>query len=265
MIIFTLLKGPDIAGRCVRPLCFAAPGNEYYGLEMIQQASRTIDMGNFMLGLQGSCTLMIYRSRHLVLFTRHQIRLIDGETPEQFRQRMELLFVLMDDGQDTTNLPIKDFLFSFEVSEDADEDDFVVGIVESSMMTDFMRSHFLPVERADRGRVGDQIISAGFLSANQRVEMFIGGLRNELSVRTGVVGRRAPLSTGTIAYEANADNLDGMSGGAVLAVRLHDVAAQDASFSCFLDGIVQRGGNGSIHYLTIERVLRRIDRHLAGG
>src|SRR3954454_1214904 len=132
------VPGADLADRCIRPLCFGAGGDEYYGLSMFE-----IDPGlnvrglNLQLGLQGSCTLILYRGCYFALLTRHQIAEIPNESLQDFHARMELLFVLMDDGCDSTNLPIRTFLFASDGHEEDDEDDFVVGVVEGAMMTDF--------------------------------------------------------------------------------------------------------------------------------
>src|SRR3954451_24228827 len=101
------VQGADLADRCIRPLCFGALGDEYYGLPMFEIYTGLNICGcNLQIGLQGSCTLILYRDHYFALFTRHQIAEIPNESLQEFQARMELLFVLMDDGRDSTNLPI---------------------------------------------------------------------------------------------------------------------------------------------------------------
>ncbi len=258
--ILPLPRYAKLAERCIRPLCFGAPGDEYYGLSMFEiEAGSDRRPRNIQLGLQGSCTLISYRNHYFVVFTRHQIAMVPNESSQAFRTRMELLHVLMDDGRESTNLPINGFLFAFDVGDD--EDDFVVGLVEEPMLTDFMRARFFPVTRAWTGMVNDQALCAGFPSHLQRVLMQKDGLRTLLVCKHGVVVRRMSRSTATVEYGDDDQRMDGMSGGAVFVCQLH----RNLEVILFIDGIVQRAGSGYLRHLTIERALDRIDGHFEGS
>lgn len=255
-----------LADRCIRPLCFAAPGNEYYGLPMFEiDARRFLSERALQLGFQGTCTLMQYRDRHFVVFTRHQIAVIPGESLEHFQERMSLLFVLMDDGHHSTNLPIRGFLFAFDGNDGDDEDDFVIAIVEETMLTDFMHAQFFPVDKTHVGRVNDYALGAGFPSHRQQVLMEIDGLRIQPKCKSGIVTQRSGYSTGTLKYKSNGDAMDGFSGGAIFLVRLDLKQSAKTSFIMFIDGLVQRGGSGFLRYLGIERILDKIDERVFGG
>jgi hypothetical protein len=267
MIGFDDSGDADISGRCVRPLCFAAPGNEHYGLTMfeiddilnMEERNKKYER-NLMLGLQGSSTLICYRDGYFALFARHQIAKIPNESLTELQVRLEHIFVLMDDGRDSTNLPIRDFVFSFDEDNGADEDDFVAAVIEASMMTDFMRAQFFPVGRMHRGRPGDHAIGAGFPSNLQQVLMQKNGLRLQLACTSGVVTHRSARSTAIARCENDATSMDGYSGGPVFLVRSNQNTQK--RFVTFLDGIVQRAGNGYLRHLAIERILDKIDEHV---
>jgi hypothetical protein len=259
MLEFENPKDANLADRCIRPLCFGAPGDEHYGLSMLEfeAGSSRLRWRNMQLGLQGSCTLILYKSRYFALFTRHQIAALPNESLEELRTRMELLFVLMDNGRDSTNLPINHVILNGIVEND--EDDVVIAVVEEAMITAFMRAQFFPVKRTFNGRVSDQAICAGFPSRFQRVLMKKGGLSVVPDSKTGVVSRRSSRSTGTVEYKDDGLPMDGMSGGAVFLFRLNPNPKLGAIFIGFIDGIIQRAGSGYLHYLTMERVLDKID------
>ena len=213
---------------------------------------------HLQLGLQGSAVLFTYRDRYFSAFTRHQIASIPNETPKDFRERMKLLFVLMDDGKDTSNIPFNRCLFANKTSED-DENDYVIGLVECEMLQPYSREQFFPVSRHDRGRSGDFALAAGFPTHLQRVLMEHDGLHINPVCKSGALESRRAF--GVMKYPRDSEPLDGMSGGAVFIPRLSEGAQ---TFEVSLDGIIQRGGNGYIRYLGIETVLDRIDIHLAG-
>ena len=250
----------DRADRCIRPLCFAAAGDECYGLQTVEKFEAGSDgrLRNFQLGLQGTCTLILYREHYFVLFTMHQVAPVPHETLQEFQARMELVYVLMDDGHDSSNLPINAILSP--TNGDGDEADFVVAVIEKAMLTDFMRAHFFPVTRASTGKVSDHALCSGFSSDLQQVLMQKDGLRTAAVCKRGVVVERMARSTALVEYTAH-QRMDGMSGGAVFLLQL-----KDHQPDLFVDGIIQRarrsfGGRSLLQYLTIERILDRIDEY----
>ncbi len=257
MLKFTDPQEPTIADRCIRPLCFAAPGNEHYGLDMIEL---NLEEGaverRLQFGLQGSAVLFQYRGRHFVVFTRHQIAEIPGETLEAFEDRMDYLVVLMDDGTDSTSIPFNTYLFSPKSNDD--ENDYVVGVVEYDMLPSFSREQFFPVKRHRTGRSGDFALASGLPSHLQRMVMEHGGMLIHPICKSGTLEVRN--SCGVLRYAEDADSLDGMSGGAVFVTRL---ANDGRSFEIFLDGIIQRGGGGYVRYLGLETILNRIDSYFS--
>ena len=115
------------------------------------------------------------------------------------------------------------------------------------------------------GRVEDRALCAGFSSNRQQVLMQKDGLRIQASCKSGIVIRRASRSTGTVKYENDGEPLDGFSGGAVFLARLDPHPRTETTFVMFIDGIIQRGGSGYLHYLTIERILDEIDKRVFRG
>ena len=176
---------------------------------------------------------------------------------------MELDYVLMDDGRDSTNLPINALLAP--TNGNGDEADFVVAVIEKSMLTDFMRAQFFPVTMASTGKVSDQALCAGFPSDLQWILMQKDGLRTASVCKRGVVVERTAHSTGLV-ESTELQRMDGMSGGAVFLLQPKD----DLQCDLFIDGIIQRAGPGLlrrpiwglVQYLAIERILDRIDAHL---
>lgn len=248
-----------MADRCLRPLCFAGPGDEYYGMEMVDWTlGDEVVPRTLRLGLQGSSVLFTYRDAHFAVFTRHQIALLPGETPGHFRERMGLLFILMDDGRDSTNIPLNGFLFA-QGEETGDEADFVVGLVESGMLPQYSSAQFFPVQRGSLARAGDASLAAGFPSHLQRVLMETGGPKIMPACKAGAIESRE--ACGVMTYPNDGEPLDGMSGGAIFVTRL---AEDGQGFQMFLDGIIQRGGSGYVRYLGIDTILHRIDNYLAG-
>ncbi|WP_165504609.1 hypothetical protein [Rhizobium leguminosarum] len=257
MLKFTDPQEPTIADQCIRPLCFAAPGDEHYGLDMIDlNLLEGAVERRLQFGLQGSAVLFHYRGRHFAVFTRHQIANIPGEALRAFKDRMDYLVVLMDDGTDSTSIPFNTYLFSPKANED--EGDYVVGVVEYEMLPAYSREQFFPVERHRTGRSGDFALASGLPSHLQRMVMEHGGMRIHPICKSGTVGSRN--SCGVLRYPEDGHSLDGMSGGAVFVTRL---ASDGHSFEIFLDGIIQRGGEGYVRYLGLETILNRIDSHLA--
>ncbi|MBP2449760.1 hypothetical protein [Rhizobium leguminosarum] len=260
MLKFTDPQEPTIADRCIRPLCFAAPGDEHYGLDLIDV---TLQDGaverRLQFGLQGSAVLFHYRGRHFAAFTRHQIAKISGETQKAFEDRMDYLLVLMDDGGNSTSIPFNTYLFSlWPEAKDDDENDYVIGVVEYEMLPTYSREQFFPVERHHTGRSGDLALASGLPSHLQRMVMERDGMRIHPVCKSGTVESRN--TCGVIRYPEDGLPLDGMSGGAVFVPRL---ASDGHSFEIFLDGIIQRGGGGYVRYLGLETILNRIDGHLA--
>ncbi|MEH2683376.1 hypothetical protein GFM11_35170 [Rhizobium leguminosarum bv. viciae] len=257
MLRFTDLQEPTIADRCIRPLCFAAPGDEHYGLDMIDL---TLQDGaverRLQFGLQGSAVLFQYRGRHFAVFTRHQIAQIPGEAQKAFMDRMDYLLVLMDDGTDSTSIPFNTYLFSPEANDD--ESDYVIGVVEYEMLPAYSREQFFPVDRHRTGRSGDLALASGLPSHLQRMVMEPGGMRILPICKSGTVESRN--TCGVVRYPEDGFPLDGMSGGAVFVTRL---ASDGHSFEIFLEGVIQRGGGGYVRYLGLETILNRIDGHLA--
>jgi hypothetical protein len=168
----------------------------------------------------------------------------------------------MDDGRDSTNLPINNLLFAFDGKGGDDEDDLVIAVLEEAMMTEFMRAQFFPVSRASIGRVNDQALCAGFPSNLQQVLMENNGLRLIPICKSGTVASRSSRSTGTVTYKDDSQRLDGMSGGAIFVFRANRASKTEATFVGFLDGVIQRGGAGYLHYLTTERILDKIDQNI---
>lgn len=253
MLRFSVNAPPDIAGLCVRPLCFAAVGDEFYGIPTLQQLlGEEAAPSLHRFGLQGSCTLIEYRGVCTFVFTKHQIAHIPNETAKSFIARMELLHPLIDDGRNGYNLPYRWVLAGH--GED-DLGDFVIAITERSMLTDYMLSCFFPVERGSKGWVGDEAMAAGYPHHLQSLLMETDGNRTVPFPISGQIVSRTDGATAHFTSSDTATSLDGMSGGPVFVVRL--ISREQAA--SFIDGIVQRGGNGNVRYLTIERVLDRID------
>ncbi|WP_018259672.1 hypothetical protein [Methylobacterium sp. WSM2598] len=246
----------DLAGRCIRPLGFGLPGDEHYGMPMIE-----VDAGsgrrdrNLIIGLQGSCTLISYRGWPFVLFTRHQIAEPARRTPEDLQRNMDLAFVMLSDGRDTVSIPLNGLLAPFEEDQE-DENDFLIAVVEPSMLDDFAASHFFPVCTADRGQVGDDAVCGGYPLHRQELLMERGGQRTEPVAQTGTISHRTAHSTGIVDYPPDGEPLNGSSGGAVFAIRPEHGLVEPV---LLLDGLIQRGGGGRVRYLTIERILSRID------
>ncbi|MFS2152450.1 hypothetical protein [Rhizobium sp. Rhizsp42] len=257
MLRFTDPQEPTIADRRIRPLCFAAPGDEYYSLDGFELTLQDGTVARrFQFGLQGTAVLFQYRGRHFAVFTRHQIATISGETVTAFKDRMDYLVVLMDDGTDSTSIPFNTYLFSPEANED--ESDYVIGMVEYEMLPAYSREQFFPVELRLTGRAGDLALASGLPSHLQRIVMENGGMRIHPICKSGDLASRNIF--GVLRYPEDAQPLDGMSGGAVFVTRL---ASDGHSFEIFLDGIIQRGGGGYVRYLGLETILNRIDGHLA--
>lgn len=256
MLRFEEPQNATLADRCIRPLCFAAPGDEYYGLDMIDWTlGSALVQRRLSLGLQGSSVLFTYREANFVVFTSHQIAFLHGETLEEFRERMGLLFVVMDDGHDSTNIPLNGYLFA-QANYGEDEADFVIGLVETEMLPPYSLAQFFPVERGFLGRSSDEALAAGFPSHRQRMLMEADGMHIVPVCKSGqIVSRDA---CGVMRYPIDGEPLDGMSGGAVFVVRLAD---NRQGFQICLDGLIQRGGNGYVRYLGIETILDRIDHY----
>ncbi|MFS2041717.1 hypothetical protein [Agrobacterium tumefaciens] len=257
MLRFTDPQEPTIADRCIRPLCFAALGDEHYGLDGFELTLQDGAVARRLLfGLQGSAVLFQYRGRHFAVFTRHQIATIAGETAAAFKDRLDYLVVLMDDGTDSTNIPFNTYLFSPGSTED--ESDYVIGVVEYEMLPSYSGHQFFPVERRHIGRAGDLVLASGLPSHLQRMVMENGGMRIHPICKSGHLESRS--NCGVLRYPEDLEPLDGMSGGAVFVTRL---AGDGHSFEIFLDGIIQRGGGGYVRYLGLEIILDRVDDYIS--
>ena len=266
MLLFDDHRDAERAGRFVRPLCFADQGNEFYGLRTIELTHPDGPLErNLIIGYQGSCSLINYRDRYFALFTRHQIASVGEETRDQFAARMSLIYVLMDDGRDSTNLPISAILSPGVLSHDPDCMDFVIALVERSMITPFMIDQFFPVDERYFGSVGSFALAAGFPSADQKILMEIGGLHTPIACKSGRIQRREVGATGTMNYPVDELPMDGFSGGAVITVgrNANDDAA--SQFISHFNGLIQRAGNGFVHFLTTERITLEIDLAIAAG
>lgn len=263
MIRFSSHPYPAILDQCYRPLCFASEGSEYWGMKMHEIIGETRSAAvSRQLGIQGTCTLLKYRDRHFAVFTRHQIAQIAGETLELFEIRMDGLHVLMDDGRDGYNLPFNALLFSFDHQDDADEDDFVVVVIESQMLRPFMLECFFPIVRHSVGNIGDRALASGYPMHLQELLMHTDGNRTRKAAKIGFLTQRSSGSQGVFEYENDGESVDGMSGGPVYVVRPSTDAIGGEQFEVFIDGIIQRGGNGYLRYLTIERILDKIDERV---
>lgn len=258
MLRFTDPKDAFLADRCIRPLCFVAPGDEFYGMDVIDiTLNERPVLRRMQYGLQGSAVLFKYQGGHYAVFTRHQIATVANETLEAFNERMSYLIVFMDDGTDSTNIPFHDFLFAPDPDRE-DGSDYVIGVVYEQMLLPYSRKQFFPVTRQPAGRFGELAMAAGFPSHRQHMLMEKGGLRLQPVCKSGTVESRS--TTGVIRYPEDGEPLDGMSGGAVFVPRLLGPAPM---FGMVLDGIIQRGGGSYVRYLGIETILNRIDGYLS--
>lgn len=263
MIYFRNVSYAAILELYFRPLCFSAVGDEFYGLQMFDRTQPATEAELVMqLGIQGTCTLINYRSGYFVVFTRHQIAMIEGESQDNFLNRMQDLYVLMDDGRDGWNLPINGLIFSTDTPDDSDADDFVIAVVEGAMMRPFMPGYFFPVIRGPFGSIGDAAFAAGYPMHAQSLLMQADGNRTVKAGITGTITARTSGLSGMMEYANNEGNLNGMSGGPVFVTRLSGRANSNEMYASFIDGIIQRGGNGFIRYLCLERVLDKIDATL---
>lgn len=259
MIRFSDPQHAVLADRCIRPLCFAAPGDEFYGMDVVELTPHNgITVRRMQYGLQGSAVLFTYRKGYFAVFTRHQIATVAYETPEAFKERMSDLIVLMDDGTDSTSIPFHDFLFAPGVDWE-DASDYVIGVASDEMLLPYSRAQFFPVIPQPAGRFGEPAMAAGFPSHRQQMLMEKDGLRLQPVCKTGNLESRS--ASGVIRYPEDGEPLDGMSGGAVFVPRL---LGPTPIFGMVLDGIIQRGGASYVRYLGIEAILNRIDGYLLG-
>lgn len=259
MIRFTDPQQAVLADRCIRPLCFAAPGDEFYGMDVIDITPHEgTTVRRMQYGLQGSAVLFTYRAGYYAVFTRHQIATVANETPEAFKERMSYLIVLMNDGTDSTNIPFHDFLFAPDLDRE-DVSDYVIGVVYEAMLLPYSRGQFFPVIRQPVGRFGEPAMAAGFPSHRQQMLMEKDGLRLQPVCKSGAVESRS--TSGVIRYPEDGEPLDGISGGAVFVPR---ILGPDPIFGMFIDGIIQRRGGSYVRYLGIETILNRIDGYLSG-
>jgi hypothetical protein len=246
----------ELSGRCTRPLCFAAPGDEYYGLTMIEVTQYQNPVERVLqLGVQGSCALFSYNGLHFVAFTRHQIYGAMGDSLEELYENLELLYVLLDDGVNGLNHPNRQILLPRMAQDIEDHEDFVVACVESTMLNGFMRSLFFPVARGDIAFAGDDVVCGGYPTHRQVLLMEPNGQRTRLAALRGNVDFRAPYEQGIVNYRVEDEPIDGYSGGAVIVSHI----SKYGNPLVFIDGIIQRGGNGTARYLGMEYILDRID------
>lgn len=238
----------DTLQRSVRLLSGAIPNPE-------------INAYDGYFGATGSATIVRYRGRHYAICTRHQVRLKHGVPPPA--SLLESLVVTsVREANPTTgrnqmgHIPFDRCHYDDEAGDEEYGDLLFLEALETYEGIGFDRPHFFEIA-APRGVVLD-MVAIGNPSAGNNVHyeptilnIFSKALYCEEDA--GFTSSASHLKR--YSYSDDLPIVDGLSGGAVFSFRRLRGATRT-----YLEAIIVRGGNGSLYGISIEYLLRMLER-----
>ncbi|KZL26629.1 hypothetical protein PsWM33_01241 [Pseudovibrio sp. WM33] len=207
----------------------------------------------------GSCVLLEYSGKYFAAFTRHQYSQLSNDL--DLSQSINNLCIYVDYEGGTTNIPICDLLLPTHKTED-DLNDIAIAVVHPHFHSHKHQSYFFPVAEKRKLPMGTLGIAVGY-----RYDAPFDTTKYSLSLHdvTAFPGEIVAYSDnqrsmlGTFKYEHDGNPLDGMSGGGVFTSEL----GKDSLILSFA-GLIVRGGNGWIYFLSNERIVGILDDYVKG-
>lgn len=168
----------------------------------------------------GSATLLTYKGRYFCIFTRHQLEIAFGANGASDMHKR--IFIGMDYDGGTSGLAVQGLLMALQKSDD-DLNDIVIAVIFDYFYRPEQRARFFPVQYHSKLPIGTNVIAAGYrYNAKHDITQHALSVYDTTCV-SGVISEYHANQKDmycTLRYENEVRDFDGMSGGAVYAIRL---------------------------------------------
>lgn len=201
------------------------------------------------LGRSGSCTLLKFGNKKLVVCTRHQLGIKPGHAPN-YKELNALRFSSFSNKQNLSNIPVENCLFETGNSEQEFHDLLIFRVQENWQGLTQESQYFFPLDGFRNSVPRLQSWFVGYPSSETKIEY------EPQNIKMKAVISRCNFDPNFVSsnqfyrrfqYEEDARSMDGFSGGAVFSM-VGDVG----SFEVIFDGVIVRAGGGYMHIIDAD-------------
>jgi hypothetical protein len=209
------------------------------------------------VGRRGTCTLLRRDQNRFIVCTRHQLGIESGISPSSYILGT-LRFTSLNNAEFLTNIPVVNCIFETGNSDQEYHDLLIFRVQESWGGISQEAPYFYPLEHFHCKTKRKYSWVTGCPTSESHFEY---GTQKKAEIRTVILNCTFDTSFSSknehyrrYKYDQPGREMDGLSGGSIFSMK-----GDAGDFEVVFDGIVVRAGQGHIHIVDADYLMRVVE------